>query len=94
MCLHLSANPNYFGKALINIGYAIWSRSVMVFAIFLVIWAIVFAPNMKKTDQSMSRYPDFAAWKEIAGSFFPGRSSAISNFVFVTLNDPNDNKVE
>ena len=66
----------------------------MVFAIFLVMWAILFAPNMKKKDRSMSRYPDFVAWKENAGFFFPGPSSAISNFAFVTLNDPNDNKVE
>ena len=82
-------NPNYFGEVLIYTGYAIWSRSLMVFAIFLVMWAILFVPNMKKKDQSMSRYPEFAAWKENTGFFFPMLSSAIRDFAFLTLNNPN-----
>ena len=47
-------NPNYFGEILIYTGYAVWSRSLMVFGIFLVQWAMVFLPNMLDKDKSMS----------------------------------------
>lgn len=33
--------------------------------------ALVFVPNMRKKDQSLARYPEFAAYKERSGLLFP-----------------------
>jgi len=33
--------------------------------------ALVFVPNMRKKDQSLTRYPEFAAYKERSGLLFP-----------------------
>jgi hypothetical protein len=33
--------------------------------------ALVFVPNMRKKDQSLSRYPEFAAYQERSGLLLP-----------------------
>jgi protein-S-isoprenylcysteine O-methyltransferase Ste14 len=33
--------------------------------------AMIFVPNMLKKDKSLSRYPEFAEYKENSGLFFP-----------------------
>ena len=87
-------NPNYFGEVLIYTGYAVWSRSFMVFGVFLAMWAMLFIPNMNKKDRSMSRYPEFKSWKENTGFFFPRISAVIRDFALLTMNNPNTHKKE
>lgn len=41
------------------------------FAIVASIIAFVFLPRMRKKDQSLSRYPEFAAYKERSGLLLP-----------------------
>ena len=41
------------------------------FAILGLFAALVFVPNMRKKDKSLSRYPEFAAYKERSGLLLP-----------------------
>lgn len=59
----LSRNPNYFGELLIYLGFSLLA---MHFIPIVALAAFVFSywvPNMRRKDKSLSRYPDFAAYK-------------------------------
>jgi protein-S-isoprenylcysteine O-methyltransferase Ste14 len=66
-----SRNPNYLGEILIYLGFAMLTQHWLPFAILGVFCAFVFVPNMRKKDQSLSRYPEFAAYKERSGLLLP-----------------------
>lgn len=65
-------NPNYLGELLIYLSFCLLSRhwaptlvlALMVFGLWL--------PNMLRKDRSLSRYPEFAAWKARTWLFVPG----------------------
>jgi steroid 5-alpha reductase family enzyme len=67
----LSRNPNYFGELLIYLGFGLlamhWAP-ILVIALFL---AVIWIPNMRKKDRSLSRYPEFQAYKERTKLFIP-----------------------
>jgi steroid 5-alpha reductase family enzyme len=67
----LSRNPNYFGELLIYLGFGLlamhWAP-ILVIALFL---AVIWIPNMLKKDRSLSRYPEFQAYKERTKLFIP-----------------------
>lgn len=56
-------NPNYLGELLIYSGYGLlamhWLPLVIIIAIVVIIWV----PNMRQKDKSLSRYPDYADYK-------------------------------
>jgi protein-S-isoprenylcysteine O-methyltransferase Ste14 len=64
-------NPNYLGEILIYLGFAIVTQSWIPFAILAAFVALVFIPNMLKKDLSLSRYPEFAAYKQNSGLVIP-----------------------
>jgi protein-S-isoprenylcysteine O-methyltransferase Ste14 len=64
-------NPNYLGEILIYLGFAILTQSWIPFAILGAFTAGVFVPNMLKKDRSLSRYPEFAAYKQNSGLLIP-----------------------
>ncbi|NJK58007.1 MAG: DUF1295 domain-containing protein [Pleurocapsa sp. SU_5_0] len=66
-----SRNPNYLGEILIYLGFALLTQHWIPLAILAVFSALVFVPNMRKKDQSLARYPEFAAYKERSGLLFP-----------------------
>ena len=66
-----SRNPNYLGEILIYLGFALLSGHWIPLAILAVVTALVFVPNMLKKDKSLSRYPEFAAYKERSGLLLP-----------------------
>ena len=74
-----SRNPNYLGEILIYLGFALLVRHWFPFLILGVFAALIFIPNMRKKDQSLSRYPEFAAYKERSGLLFPKLFIADSN---------------
>ena len=58
-------NPNYFGELLIYAGFGMLAYTWawvpgLVLALFI---AAVWVPNMRKKDRSLSRYPEYAAYK-------------------------------
>lgn len=66
-----SRNTNYLGELLIYSGFALaschWMGWIGIAAFFL----IEFIPNMIKKDKSLSRYPEFADYKNKSGFFLP-----------------------
>ena len=63
-------NPNYLGEVLIYTGFAVASWHWQP-ALVLAGWFLYFARNMRQKDTSMSRYPEFAAYKDRTGIFLP-----------------------
>ena len=64
-------NPNYLGEIMI---YAAYASMSMHWLPFLVLGAWVFGffvRNMLAKDKSLSRYPQFAAYKRKTGLLFP-----------------------
>jgi protein-S-isoprenylcysteine O-methyltransferase Ste14 len=75
-------NPNYLGEILIYLGFAILAQHWLPFVILGTFFAGVFVPNMLKKDRSLSRYPEFAAYKNNSGLLIPklfGHSVPIVN---------------
>jgi steroid 5-alpha reductase family enzyme len=63
-------NPNYLGEVLIYGGFAVASWHWQPFVV-LAGWLLYFVRNMRRKDKSMSRHPEFAAYKDRTGMFLP-----------------------
>jgi steroid 5-alpha reductase family enzyme len=63
-------NPNYLGEVLIYAGFALASWHWEPFVV-LAGWFLYFVRNMRRKDASMSRHPEFAAYKDRTGMFLP-----------------------
>ncbi len=64
-------NPNYFGELLIYAGFsslAMHPLPLLALAIFV---TLVWLPNMRRKDASLSRYPEFAAYRAQSKLFIP-----------------------
>lgn len=66
-----SRNPNYLGEILIYLGFALLAQHWLPFLILAAFTTLVFIPNMRKKDQSLARYPEFAAYKQRSGLLLP-----------------------
>lgn len=66
-----SRNPNYLGEILIYLSFAILAQHWLPFLILGGFVAGIFVPNMRKKDQSLSRYPEFEEYKTQSGLLFP-----------------------
>ncbi len=64
-------NTNYLGEIFIYLAFAMLAQHWLPFVILGFFAAIVFVPNMLKKDKSLSRYPEFAEYKENSGLIFP-----------------------
>ena len=64
-------NPNYFGEFLIYLGFSLLACYWPTFIGFAFLVATLWLPNMKKKDASLSRYPEFEAYQNRSGMFFP-----------------------
>jgi len=64
-------NPNYFGEFLTYLGFSLLACHWVTFIGFALLIAVVWVPNMKKKDASLSRYPEFEAYKQRSGIFLP-----------------------
>lgn len=59
-------NPNYLGELLIYGGFVLASWHWLP-ALVLAGWFLYFVRNMRRKDNSMSRHPEFAAYKHRTG---------------------------
>lgn len=66
-----SRNPNYLGEILIYLGFALLAQHWLPFVILGAFAAGIFMPNMLKKDESLSRYPEFAEYKQQSGLLLP-----------------------
>lgn len=64
-------NTNYLGEILIYGSFAMLAQHWLPFLIVAAFFAGLFLPNMRKKDQSLSRYPEFADYKARSGLLLP-----------------------
>lgn len=64
-------HPNYLGEKLIYGAYALLVGHWIPWAILAVVWSQVFLTNMLMKEASMSRYPEWAAYKARTGMVLP-----------------------
>ena len=71
-------NPNYLGEILTNMGCVIvswhWQAGLVIAG-----WFLYYVHNMRQKDQSLSRYPEFAAYKGLSGMLLPALHSTASS---------------
>lgn len=66
-----SRNTNYLGEILIYLPFAMLSQHWLPFVILGGFISLLFVPNMRKKDQSLSRYPEFEQYKANSGLLLP-----------------------
>jgi protein-S-isoprenylcysteine O-methyltransferase Ste14 len=66
-----SRNPNYLGEILIYASFSLLAQHWLPWVACAYVWVTVFLPNMLAKDRSMSRYSDFAAWRQRAWLLLP-----------------------
>jgi protein-S-isoprenylcysteine O-methyltransferase Ste14 len=59
----LSRNPNYLGELFIYLGFSLLAMHWIPLAALGLFIVTTWIPNMRRKDRSLSRYPDFAAYK-------------------------------
>jgi steroid 5-alpha reductase family enzyme len=64
-------NTNYLGEFLIYLSFAILAQHWLPFLVLGGFTSLVFLPNMRKKDLSLSRYPQFADYQANSGLFLP-----------------------
>ena len=64
-------HPNYLGEIMIygSFGLLTWHWGAAV--ILLTVWLLVFLPNMAAKEKSLSRYPEWQAYKKSSGWLLP-----------------------
>ncbi|MBD2663553.1 methyltransferase family protein [Richelia sinica] len=65
-------NTNYLGEILIYTSFALLTQHWLPFLILGGFFTFIFLPNMRKKDQSLSRYSEFDDYKNNSGFLFPG----------------------
>lgn len=74
-------NPNYLGEMMIYLSFAMMaSPRPEPWWVVGTIWSAVFLPNMMRKEKSMSRYPEWAAYKASSGLIFPWIPTVVSSF--------------
>ncbi|GAB4813074.1 hypothetical protein N2152v2_000120 [Parachlorella kessleri] len=64
-------NPNYFGELLIYLGFNLLTMHWLPLACVSIVVIGLWIPNMRRKDKSLSRYPEFAAYKAQSTLFIP-----------------------
>lgn len=71
-----SRNTNYLGELLIYGSFALLSMHWQPFVVLAGFFLVVFLPNMRRKDESLSRYEDFEAYRSRSGLLLPKLSSS------------------
>jgi protein-S-isoprenylcysteine O-methyltransferase Ste14 len=64
-------NPNYFGELLIYLGFGLLAMHWLPIMIIILYLAMIWLPNMRKKDRSLSRYPDFSDYRANSKMLIP-----------------------
>jgi steroid 5-alpha reductase family enzyme len=64
-------NPNYFGELLIYVSFTSLALDWIPLAVLGAVVLSVWVPNMLRKDRSLSRYPEFAAYKSRTALLVP-----------------------
>ncbi len=69
--MHRVRNMNYFGELLIYLGFGLLAMHWLPLAVIGAYLVIIWLPNMRRKDQSLNRYPEFAAYQQRSKKFIP-----------------------
>ena len=72
-------HPNYLGEMMLYGSFALLAGHWLPWAILAWVWGFVFVPNMLRKEASMSRYPEWAAYKARSGFLLPWPGAAASS---------------
>ena len=64
-------NPNYLGELLIYLGFGLLPMHWLPLAVLGLFVAAVWVPNMLRKDRSLSRYPEFEAYRQRSKLLIP-----------------------
>lgn len=64
-------HPNYLGEMMLYGSFALLAGHWLPWAILAWVWGFVFLPNMLRKEASMSRYPEWEAYKARSGFLLP-----------------------
>ncbi len=64
-------NPNYLGELLIYLGFGLLAMHWLPIAIIAVVVLVIWLPNMRRKDQSLSRYPQYADYQRRTRRLLP-----------------------
>ena len=64
-------NTNYFGELLIYLSFALLSRHWIPIAILVAFMMIIWFPNMRRKDKSLSRYSEYEEYKKRTSLLIP-----------------------
>ena len=64
-------NTNYFGELLIYFSFALLSRHWIPFLVLAAFICIIWIPNIRKKDESLSRYKNYSDYKDRTYRFIP-----------------------
>lgn len=64
-------HPNYTGEMMLYSSYALLVGHWLPWAILVWVWSAIFLTNMLSKEASMSRYPEWAAYKARTGMLLP-----------------------
>ena len=64
-------NTNYFGELLIYLSFALMSHHWLPLAVLIAFMAIIWLPNMRRKDKSLSRYPEYEEYKKRSSLLIP-----------------------
>ena len=67
----LCRNPNYFGELLIYLGFGLLAMHWLPLAVILLFIIVIWLPNMRKKDRSLSRYAEFDQYRRTTKLFIP-----------------------
>ena len=69
-------HPNYLGEMMLYGTFALLAQHWAPWAVLAWIWLGVFLPNILRKEASMSRYPEWAAYRARSGLLLPSLGSA------------------
>jgi len=64
-------NTNYFGELLIYLSFALMTQHWIPLAVLATFMAIIWLPNMRRKDKSLSRYPEYEEYKKRSSLLIP-----------------------
>lgn len=64
-------HPNYLGEMMIYASFALLAYHWLPWLVLAWVWCGVFIPNMLAKEASMSRYPEWSAYKKQSGFLLP-----------------------
>jgi protein-S-isoprenylcysteine O-methyltransferase Ste14 len=64
-------HPNYLGEIMVYGSFALVAQQLIPCIVLAYVWLGVFVPNMLRKEASMSRYPEWAAYKARTGFLLP-----------------------